>query len=86
MTCNCVLLPKILIFLKSGWPGEHNSPASAFLISGYGKKSNFRGGTSNLSIKSERGNVCRYHEVKENDVHDVGPRSRMVPGLSNLGK
>ncbi len=44
----------MLKFLESEGP-EESSHASEFLILGYGKKSNFRGGTPNLSIKSERG-------------------------------
>ncbi len=43
----------MLIFLKSGWL-EKSSPALEFLILGYGKKSNFSGGTPNLITKSER--------------------------------
>ncbi len=46
----------MLIFLESEGLGE-SSPASEFLILGYGRKSNFRGGTPNMSIKSERGKV-----------------------------
>ncbi len=48
--------PDMHIFLESGWLGK-SSPASEFLISGYGKKSNFRRGTQNRSIKSELGTV-----------------------------
>ncbi len=51
-----LLIPNMLIFLESEVLGE-SSPASEFLILGYGKKSNFRGGTPNLSINSERGTV-----------------------------
>ncbi len=50
-THNCVFNPQHA-FLKSGWLGEH-SPAPIFLIFGYGKKSNFRGGTPNLSMTSK---------------------------------
>ncbi len=52
----CVLTPNMLIFLKSGYPGE-STPEPEFLILGYGKKSNFRDGTPNLGITSERGKV-----------------------------
>ncbi len=48
----CVFNPNMLILLKSKWLGEH-SPIFTFLILVYGKKSNFRAGTPNLSIKSE---------------------------------
>ncbi len=51
------LILNMLIFLESGGLGQ-TSPASEFLILGYGKMSDFRGGTPNLCIKSERGNVC----------------------------
>ncbi len=46
----------MLICSKSGRRGEY-SPAPAFLVWGYGKKSNFRGGTPNLSKKPERDTV-----------------------------
>ncbi len=72
------LIPNILIFLKSGCLGEH-SPHRTFL--GYGKKSNFRAGTPNLSIKWNQSGVCML-------IHDNVPlmsRSRMVlSSLSNL--
>ncbi len=50
------LIPNMLIFLES-WGLGQTSPASEFLILGYGKKSNLRGGTSNLSIKSKRSKI-----------------------------
>ncbi len=48
------LIPSIRIFLESGGLGE-SSPVLKIFILGYGKKSNFRGRTPNLCIKSERG-------------------------------
>ncbi len=46
----------MLIFLESVGLGQ-TSPVSEFLILGYDKKSNFRGGTPNMCIKSERGKI-----------------------------
>ncbi len=46
----------MLIFLESGGLGEA-SPALKILILGYGKTSNFPGGTPNVCIKSERDNI-----------------------------
>ncbi len=45
------LIPNMLIFLESGGLGESSS-ALKILILGYGKKSDFRGGTPNLCIKA----------------------------------
>ncbi len=39
----------MLIFLESGGLGEHRATFK-FLVLGYGKKSDFRGGTPNLCI------------------------------------
>ncbi len=55
-TRNCVLIPNMLIFLESGELGESSSVLK-ILILVYGKKSNFRGGTQSLCIKSERTQV-----------------------------
>ncbi len=66
----------MLIFLESGGPGE-SSPALKILILGYGKKSNFRGGTPNLCIKSERGQVgiIMFRSGQGVEWHQVCPDS-----------
>ncbi len=55
----------MLLFLKSGWPGDSN-PAPAFLILGCCKKADLRGGTPNQSIISEQGKVgtATFHPNK----------------------
>ncbi len=58
----------MLIFLESGGLGEHR-PTFTFLILGYGKKLDFRGGTPNLGIKSVRGQVgtTMFRSAKESN-------------------
>ncbi len=64
------LTPNLLIILESGGLGESN-PALKILIPGYGKKSNFRGGTSNLCIKSESSQVGTARAKESNGTKCV---------------
>ncbi len=63
-------------FLESGWLLK-SSHASEFLILRYGKMSNFRGGTLNLSIKPERGTVdtIMFHSGQGVEWYQAGPDS-----------
>ncbi len=70
--CRCDFsLSRHKVLCDQGLLGE-SSPATEFLILGYGKKSNFRGGT-----RSGAG-YGRYINVP------LAPRSRMVPSLLRL--
>ncbi len=62
------LIPNMLIFLESGGPGQHFT-AKLFLILGYGKKSDFRGGTPNLCIKSSMVKVNRGEAERVIQLH-----------------